>query len=466
MSFLQHQSSFRDLDSSIYIKNNEPYRIIFKSYEEHYAELEKSGLMEQLISELKLIPHTVCNSEIQNIAPQNEIYKVIKPEIIPTISYSYEWSFSQLKEAALLTLDIQLQALKNDLTLKDASSYNIQFLYGKPIFIDTASFEKYQADSPWVAYKQFCQHFVAPLLFYKYDNAELIKLMWSNIDGIPLTVASKALPYKTKFNFFTWTHIHYHSKLELKHHSNQAFKAKKIKLSKAKLLGFLEFLKTGIENITLKNNQTVWSNYYDTFSYSEKSFNHKKDLVENHLKKINANTVLDLGCNDGEFSLIASKQAKQVIAVDFDYKVVENLYQQIKKTNTKNILPLLFDISNPSPAIGWANTERMNFFNRVKCDTLLALAVIHHIAIGNNVPFSKIASLLATMTTNLIIEFVPKQDVQTQKLLITKKDIFSKYTIEEFTYQFEKYFTINSSEKLIESDRVLFFMTKHEKSTI
>jgi ribosomal protein L11 methylase PrmA len=462
MSYSQHESSFRDNDSVILKKNNEIIRVIYDSYKQHYEAFEGSGFMDELINNHKLISHKDINNQKNTFENSDKIYRIIKPKFIPFISYPYEWCFSQYKQAALLTLSIQLSALQKGLTLKDASAFNVQFLDGKPIFIDTTSIEIYEEGKPWVAYKQFCQHFLAPLLLYKYGNPDLVKLFWSNIDGLPLDEISKVLPFKTRFNFFVWTHIHYHAKLELKYNSSNSIKSKKIHLSKSRLEAFIQFLQSGIENLELPKSKTEWSDYYDTFSYSKDMFEQKKILVKNYLSICGSNTVLDIGCNDGEFSLIASQYAKQVVSVDFDYLVIENLFNIVQNKKITNITPLILDISNPSPAIGWANTERLSFYNRTKYDTILALAVIHHLAIGNNVPIQKIAELFASLCKNLIIEFVPKSDQQTQKLLVTKKDVFNHYTLEEFQIQFRKYFTINAFEQLEGSERILFFMNKHE----
>lgn len=463
MPFSFHNSSFRDTDARIVIYNGKILRIVYNSYKEHYQKLEDSGLLNELHKEKLLINHSEFNASelLEEDFDKKSIFKIIQPENIPFISYPFEWSFTQLKAAALLTLEIQLKSLKKGLSLKDATAYNVQLLNGSPIFIDTTSFEIYQEGSPWVAYKQFCQYFLAPLLFYKYDNYSLVKLLWSNIDGIPLSAISKALPFSSKFNFFIWTHIHYHAKLELKYKNDSSIKTSNIRLSKSKLEAFLLFLKSGIENIKLPDSQTEWSNYYNTFSYSDTSFDQKKKLVNEYLLKSNSKNVLDVGCNEGEFSIIASNHAELVVAVDFDYLVIDKFHRFLKKSNIKNIIPLVIDFSNPTPSIGWINKERQSFYERAKFDTVLALAVIHHLAIGNNVPLQKIAELFYSLCENLIIEFVPKNDSQTQKLLITKKDIFYDYTLANFKNEFQKYFSIVNFQKINESDRVLFLMTRN-----
>ncbi len=462
MSYFFHNASFRDSDARIVNYDGKVVRVIYDSYKDNYQKLENSGLLKELQDEKLLVSHVEVNDE-HLLADLNNssVFKIIKPDIIPFISYPYEWSFSQLKAAALLTLDIQLKAIKKGLSLKDATAFNIQILNGKSIFIDTTSFEIYKEGSPWVAYKQFCQHFLSPLLFYKYNNHSLVKLLWSNIDGIPLNAISKALPYSSKFNFFVWTHIHYHAKLESKYNADSSVSTKNMNLSKSKLEGFLLFLKSGIENIKLPSSETEWSNYYNTFSYSNESFDQKKNLVKEFILEVNSKHILDIGCNEGEFSILASKYAKEVVAVDFDYLVVEKLTRALVKLNILNITPLVVDFSNPTPSIGWANSERQSFYERSKFDTVLALAVIHHLAIGNNVPLSKIAELFASLCHNLVIEFVPKSDPQTQKLLITKKDIFHEYTLDHFKNEFNKYFSILRSEKINESERILFLMVKN-----
>ncbi len=461
MPFSFHNSSFRDSDARIINVDGVLLRIIYNSYADNFNAFENSGLLKELQEEKLLVEHNEVHDAKLSETFGKEVYKIIKPEQIPFISYPYEWSFSHLKAAALLTLEIQLKAIKKGLSLKDATAFNVQFYNGRPIFIDTTSFEKYTEGSPWVAYKQFCQHFLAPLLFYKYDNQALVKLLWSNIEGIPLSAVSKALPYASRFNFFVWTHIHYHAKLESKYSADSSIKTRKINLTKSRLEAFLMFLKSGIEKLHLPASQTEWSDYYNTFSYTVESFDQKKILVKEYLIKANAQKVLDVGCNEGEFSVLASKVVKEVIAVDFDYLVIEKFSRFINKSNISNITPLVVDFSNPTPAIGWANKERQSFYERSKVDTVLALAVIHHLAIGNNVPIPKIAELFSSLCRNLIIEFVPKNDPQTQKLLITKKDIFHEYTLEHFKSEFSKYFSIVCFEKIKDSERVLFLMSKN-----
>lgn len=419
-----------------------------------------TGLYQELSQERLLVSHQEEN--ISSMPGElSNVYKILRPELISFISYPYEWSFFQLKKAALLTLDIQLKALQKEMSLKDATAFNVQFKGTEPIFIDTSSFESYEAKAPWQAYGQFCRHFLGPLLLWIYGKKELIKLALSHIDGIPLSIISYCLPVKTRFNFFIFSHIHYHSTLELKHKSNELIKDKNLTISKERLINILIHLKNGIESLELKDQKSEWTGYYDTFSYDSENYNQKQQTVSLFIKSINPTSLLDLGCNEGEFSIQNHNQVKNIVAVDSDPLVITKLYTKLSEQKIKNILPLVIDFNNSSPGIGVNNQERTAFLSRCKFDTVLALALIHHLSIGNNMPFSVIAETLSTITRHLIIEFVPKKDVQAQRLLITKKDVFSNYSLEEFQKSFELFFKINSIQKLDNSDRTLFWMEKH-----
>src|SRR5262245_14254456 len=204
----QLSASFRDPSGFLFSRDGVLYRQVNRRYEQEYARLMESGLYEKLVKVGVLIPHV----EVENVrAEAGECFRVIQPERVPFISYPYEWSFGQLKDAALATLSIQKRALKAGMSLKDASAYNIQFVRGKAVLIDTLSFELYKDGQPWVAYRQFCQHFLAPLTLMALKDVRLSQLLRVYIDGIPLDLASELLPSKTRLNFGLLTHIHLHA---------------------------------------------------------------------------------------------------------------------------------------------------------------------------------------------------------------------------------------------------------------
>ena len=178
------------------------------------------------------------------------------------------------------------------------------------------------------------------------------------------------------------------------------------------------------------------------------------------LDKINAKSVWDLGANVGIFSRIASDRGIQTISFDIDPAAVEKNYLECVERNEANILPLLLDLTNPSPGIGWQNQERTSLLERGPAETVLALALIHHLAISNNLPFGKIANFLSRICSSLIIEFIPKSDSQVQKLLSTREDIFPNYTQGNFENGFKDFFKIQSSVKIKDSQRTLYLMER------
>src|SRR5258707_4801583 len=370
----QLAASFRDPSGFLFSSGGVLYRQVNRAYEQEYTRLMESGLYEKLVKAGLLIPHV----EVEQTPAESETsFKVIHPERVPFISYPYEWSFGQLKSAALATLSIQKRALKLGMSLKDASAYNIQFVRGKATLIDTLSFEVYKEGEPWVAYRQFCQHFLAPLALMALKDVRLSQLLRVYIDGVPLDLASELLPSKTRFNFGLLTHIHLHAGAQKKYSGsgNEDVKSRSAAMSKQAMTGLIESLETTIQKLDWTPRGTEWGNYYDITNYSDTAFEHKKQLVGEWTKKLKPVIAWDLGANNGVFSRIVSSACPYVVSFDIDPAAVEQNYRQVKSDKTENLLPLLLDLTNPTPAIGWANRERDSFGARGPADMVLALAV-------------------------------------------------------------------------------------------
>jgi ribosomal protein L11 methylase PrmA len=448
-------ASFRDPSGFLFRRDGILYRQVNQVYAEDYARLINSGLYEKLVKAGQLVPHVEVDA-----APADEsiAYKVLRPDLVPFISYPYEWTFGQLKDAALATLAIQKRALKYDLCLKDASAYNIQLLNGKPALVDTLSFEIYQEGEPWVAYRQFCQHFLAPLALMAFRDVRLGQMLRIYIDGIPLDLASHMLPGSSRWSLGISTHIHLHARAQLRYADIplKDVRAGRI-MKKTALLGLVSSLDQTIRKLKLKTKKTEWGDYYEATNYSEASFLHKKELVTEWAQRIRPRLVWDLGANTGVFTRLAAGDG-YAVAFDVDPMVVEQNWMQVRKEKEKNILPLILDLTNPSPGLGWDNCERASLGQRGPAELLLALALIHHLAISNNLPFERIAKSLAGMCNWLVIEFVPKEDSQVKRLLRSRKDIFDRYTRETFKAEFQRYFTIVESQRLRGSSRRMYLM--------
>ena len=452
----QLPASFRDPSGFLFTDKGILYRQINRAYSNDYARLMDSGLYGKLVKAGLLITHV--ESDLSTGQSRGaEAFKVIQPERVPFISYPYEWSFSQLKDAALATLAIQKRALKSDMSLKDASAYNIQFVRGKATLIDTLSFEIYKEGQPWVAYKQFCQHFLAPLALMSQRDVRLSQLLRVYIDGVPLDLASSLLPARTGFNFGLLTHIHLHSGAQKKY-SDKAVTPRALGMNKQSLTGLIESLEGTINKLTWRPAGTEWGDYYENTNYSDSAFENKKQLVREWAFEKKPSLVWDLGGNTGVFSREAAASGAYTVSFDIDPAAVEQNYRSVRTNKERNILPLVLDLTNPSPALGWDNRERDSFGARGPVDMVLALAVIHHLAISNNVPLPQLADFFAARCKWLVIEFVPKSDSQVRRLLASREDIFPKYTRAGFEEAFSATFKIHRTESVRDSERILYLM--------
>jgi len=449
--------SFRDPSGFLFHADGVLYRQVNKSYSADYDMLMSSGLYEALTNAGKLVPH----QEASGVASvTSDAYRIIKPQLIPFVSYPYEWSFSQLKDAALLTLDLQEEALKRGMSLKDASAFNVQFLGSKPIFIDTPSFERYVEGTPWVGYQQFCQHFVAPLALLSQCDIHLRSLSLSFLHGVPLSLASALLPKSSWFKFSHLIHIHLHARSQSKY-ADAAGGGKSSParpLNRTALLGILDSLRSSVQKLTWTPGGTEWADYYKATNYTSRALSEKETIVDSLIREVKPNIAWDLGANNGLFSRLAVANGAYTVACDVDPSAVEKNYVRCKKEQNSSLLPLIVDLTNPSPSLGWAHTERKSLLERGPTDLVLALALIHHLAISNNVPLDNLARFFASCGKSLIIEFVPKQDSQVQKLLASRKDIFPEYTQECFERDFGRYFSIERSVPVPETSRVIYLM--------
>jgi hypothetical protein len=453
-------ASFRDPSGFLFSREGVLYRQVNKLYAEHYDRLMDSKLYAKLVDAGLLISH-----EEVDIAPEDPAlaYKVIKPEPVQFISYPYEWSFSQLQDAALTTLAIQKHALESGMVLKDASAYNIQFHNGKPTLIDTLSFEIYHEGDPWVAYRQYCQHFLAPLALMAHTDIRLNQLLRVYIDGVPLDLAVRLLPGRTRYGLGLGTHIHLHARSQKRYADKPLTKEQSTrKISKMQFMGLMDSLESTTRKLSWKPSGTEWGDYYTASSshYSGAAFEHKNKLVRQFLERIQPNTTWDLGANTGEFGQLAAEMSCFTVAFDIDPAAVEQNYLMSKKKKEILMLPLLMDFTNPSPALGWHNQERHSLVERAPADALLALALIHHLAISNNVPLPLLAEFFHRLGRWLVIEWVPKEDSQVQKLLASRQDIFSGYHQEGFEAAFGEFYKIHEKAAVQDSPRVLYLMEK------
>lgn len=450
--------SFRDPSGFVYRMDDILYRQINPPYRLHYERLLESGLYDELCSRHLLIPHAEA---ALSLAAEPGAYRVIRPETVPFISYSFEWCFSQLQDAALATLEIQRLAVARGMILKDASARNIQFRHGRPVLIDTLSFETLRPGAPWWAYRQFCQHFLAPLLLISRTDVRLSGLLREYMDGVPLDLAAKLLPKASWLRFSTLLHVHLHAR-SLRKHAHTSLRARKNDLSVTPraLLGLVDNLEMATRAMRWRAADTPWAEYDRSHNYSAAAVQDKERVLRELLELTAPASVWDLGANTGTYSRVAAEAGAWVLALDGDAAAVELNYRRTRERRETALLPLLMDLANPTTPSGWAGEECLSLAERGSPNLVLALALLHHLAIGNNVPLRRVAEYFSRLAPRLIVEFVPKEDGQVQRLLGSREDIFDRYTRPDFEADFGERYRILAARQIAGSERWLYLMER------
>lgn len=453
----QVEGSFRDPAGFVFCRDGVLYRQVNNIYREQYAHLMHSGLYSALQEEGLLIPHEEVGV---GEAAASGACQVLRPQRVPFVSYPCEWCFSALRAAALATLAVQRKALSFGMSLKDASAYNVQFLGGKPVLIDTLSFERYREGAPWVAYRQFCQHFLVPLALLCHTDARLGRLLQVYLEGVPLELGSRLLPARTWVSPTLLCHVHLHAAKQ-GHRRTVGRPAGRMPLPA--LLGVLDSLESAVREMRWRPPAGGWSAYYEKDACAGEAHQHKREIVSDYLRALRPGLLWDLGANTGPFSRMAAEAGFHVIALDADAVCVERCYQECAAAGQTRVLPLVVDVANPTPAVGWAHRERPSLLERGPADAALALALLHHLAIGSNVPFDFLADFLHRATRDLVIEFVPKSDPQVQEMLQVREDVFPDYHQAGFEAAFCNHFRIERRAQVRGTGRWLYLMRGKEE---
>jgi ribosomal protein L11 methylase PrmA len=449
-------SSFRDPSGFVFTRDGVLYRQVNRVFQDEFEAVSASGLYEELAGHRLLIAHRPVSLEL---AASREAAAVLEPEPIPFISYPYEWSFGQLRDAALLTLELQERALVRGVTLRDASAYNVQFDGGRPVFIDTLSFEPRKEGAPWMAYRQFCEHFLVPLALMSRVDVGLASLLRTHLDGVPLELGARLLGGRSWRSLGLLFHVRLHAAAQRRYRDRAPGAAAQRPVTAQTLLGLVRSLRAAVENLRWSPAGTEWAGYTCDNNYTPEATSSKRELVTDLLRGRGIRTVWDLGANTGDYSRAARAVAERVVAFDVDPAAVELNYRRVRAEAERGVLPLLMDLTNPSPALGWAHRERLSLEQRGPADALLALALVHHLAIGHNLPLGRVAEFLARLGRTLVIEFVPKSDSQVERMLRSRPDIFPGYSREGFEAAFAASFRIDAVHPVAGSERLMYLMT-------
>jgi hypothetical protein len=459
--------SFRDPSSSVFYAGGDVLRGLDAEAAADWAAMTKAPFFTRAMAAGRIVPtEALSDADARTVTPAGRTFAtVLRHERVPFISFPYEWTFSQLQDAALLHLDLLIEALDAGLSMKDGYAYNVQFRGAKPTFIDTPSFQR-STGGPWAGYRQFCRTFLFPLLLTAHKGVSFRPMLRGQVDGIEPKQMRAMMSARDALKPGVLRNVMLHSAVEAR--TTAGDKGSRQVGEELKEAGFsseitkaaARSLRKLVAGLKWEAGETIWKDYRTQNSYSDADAAAKQAFVDGALAGHGYGLVWDLGANDGAYSRIAAKHADTVVAADFDEGAIDPLYRALRAEGNTKILPLVMDLADPSPAIGWRNRERPAFYDRRKPDAILMLALLHHIAISANVPLPEIVDWMASFGSRIVVEFVHTDDVQTQRLLANKPaGMFGDYHVKEFERLLHERFTVDKEESLPGGTRTLYLVT-------
>ncbi|MAH16127.1 MAG: nodulation protein NoeA [Sphingomonadaceae bacterium] len=425
--------SFRDPDGRVFRIGEKVFRSVTGSAARNFARAEDAGVMRKLVDRGQLVDFTDVTEQASKVGIEQADILLSHPQI-PFISYPYEWSFSLHKAAALAHLDLHLELLSEDFTLVDATAYNMQFDGTRPVHIDHLSIRPYEDGEIWAAHRQFCMQFLNPLLMWSMLDLQPNHWFRGSLEGIAPEDLAKLVPLRKRLNWTVLTHVIAQATLQNRsvQSTTGSSRYREARLPRSSFEGMLRGLRGAIAKMEVPSHKTVWGEYANNTSYAAPEAAAKHDLVKEAVAAIKPGLLYDIGCNTGDYSKSALEAgAGKVIGFDFDHGALEIAFKRAQLEQL-DLLPLWLDAANPSPSQGWGEAERMGLSKRAKPDALLALAFIHHIAIGRNVPLDMAVDWLVSLAPAGGIEFPHKEDPMVQLLLSQRPDIFPDYHNDTF----------------------------------
>jgi SAM-dependent methyltransferase len=448
-------ASFRDPAGLVFHREGIVYRQVHRAAAAAWGRLRASGFLDQLVADGLVLPVREVSLELR---ADDRAVAVLQPEPLEFVSYPYEWTFGQLKDAALLTLEIQARALRAGFTLRDASPFNVQFHRGRPVLIDHLSLGILDPARPWIAYRQFCEGFLAPLALMAYRDPRLVLLGRPLIDGVPLELASRLLPRRTLLRPGLVAHLHAHARSQARF--GRLGGGPSLRTDRLRLEALVDHLQRTVAALRWEPRRGPWVGYAAGAPYPPEARAAKAAAVEEAVAHAEARRVWDLGANTGEFSRLAARRGAWVLALDADPAAVEVAYRSLRRDGETRILPLVVDLANPTPSLGWGSQERRGLLERANADLVLVLALVHHLVIGRNIPWDRVADLLARLARWALVEFVPPSDPMASRLLAGRDELATEYSEAAFLAAFAGPFSSVARWDLPGSSRRLYLFRR------
>lgn len=458
--------SYRDRDGRVfYGAAGQVYRALSQRALAEWDAVRSTRFFQQAMTAGKIVRSVQVEPAAADVDANGSPWAgILQHETIPFVSYPYEWTFGMLKDAALLHLELLDAALDEELTIKDGTAYNVQFVGSRPVFIDVASFERHAPGFAWAGYRQFCQTFLYPLFLQAYKNVSFHPFLRGRLAGITPAECANLMSFRDLFRPGVATHVSLHARLESDRRVRQSNPQRALSragFNTALIKNNVAGLARIIRRLTWDPPGSLWSNYAGCNSYSESDRRRKQAFVRAAVAESPVRLAWDLGCNTGEYSRIAAENARTVIAMDGDRLAVERLYQSLKAdpppAGQGNILPLVSNVADPSPNLGWRGGERKSLVDRGRPELTLCLALVHHLVIDAGIPLRELIAWLAGLGTSLIIEFVEKSDPMVQLLLRNRRDDCPDYDRGLFERWLNEFFDVARSERLESGTRTLYY---------
>jgi SAM-dependent methyltransferase len=451
--------TFRDPAGSVEIKPDGAYRSIHSPFDAEILAFLALPIASELVADGRLVASEILSRDLDIET------LVLRHPRVSFQSYPWEWPPALWLAAAELTLNLCSDLIKQGWLLKDATPLNVLFRGMEPVFVDVLSIERAESDLPiWMAYGQFVRTFLLPMLAHSQLGWPL-QVSLTRRDGYEPEEIFAALSWPARLRQPALSAVTLPSLLSAKAKGNNSLAARRVKdpdLAKQIILKTLKNLLSRMRQVTPEYRSSTWTDYAETAThYDEDDHSCKRAFVTEALAASNPSRVLDVGCNTGVYSVLAADAGAEVVSIDTDLQTVDRLCAKLKGSG-KNILPLCVDLAYPTPSVGWENSETASFLSRCSghFDTVMMLAVIHHLLLRSQVPLDRIAALCSNLTTeNLILEWVPPTDVKFRELLRGRDDIYAHITEGLFREAFGMYFTVATELKL-QNDRVLFHWVK------
>ena len=453
------RAPFADPDGFVFHQDDGVYRVVFEAAVERWRQFVTSGLADELqAAGLLVTSREVTDNDFGPSVDLPTGAIVLQHEAIPFLNYPYEWTFAMLREAALLHLDILERSLRRGWVLKDSTAFNVQFRGSQPLFLDVLSFAPLQSGQPWAGYNQFCRMMLYPLMLEAYKQVPFQPWLRGELEGIDPIVFGRMFRGLERLRPGVLSHVSAQAYLQRKFASAEYSVRDKVTsagMTPQMIARNVQRLKKLVQGLHAPEERTAWSDY-SRGHYQPEALAQKESFVRDAVEGRRFHVAWDLGCNDGRFARIIANNADTVVAMDSDAGIIDRLYRELRGNRQNKILPLLMNLANPSPAQGWASSERRSLLDRGKPELTLALALVHHLAITANVPLRALLDWFSRVTQELIIEFMSKDDPMVRRLLLNKDDTYDDYSRESFEEYLHQHFTITRQAALPGGTRFLY----------